>query len=108
MCAETDDRCLALERARNTEQVPSLSGICPTFIEVGQEPPRTFDPEHCLAVETGRHEFGLQFLRPMEICRGEVIPLCGFVAVLSLLEVFLHNRGEGRICEEIPREAVQG
>src|SRR5262245_1693179 len=75
MCTEPANRRFPLQGARDAEQILPLSGIGPTFVEVRQDPSRTFEPEHALAVKPRRHDFGLQLLRTMEIRRREVIPL---------------------------------
>src|SRR5262249_10537252 len=107
MRTEPDNGHLPLQCARDAEQVLPLSGIGPTFVEVRQDPSRTFEPEYRLTVEAHRRYLGLQLIRTMEIRRREVIPLVRRVSVLSLLQVLLHNRRESGVGKQIPGNTIE-
>jgi hypothetical protein len=80
----------------------------PWLSYIRQDPARAFNAVYTIHSEAGGQHLGPQFLRAVEISRGEVIqPLRG-VTMLAILKVSLHDLAEPGIVQEVSRESIQG
>src|SRR5437870_1277506 len=84
VCAEAQEGRLLLDGAGGPQGVSLPFGIVP---HLSDQPSRALDPEEGLEAETCVLDLRAEFVRMVEVCRGEPFDPVGRIAVLPVSQV---------------------